>query len=59
MYQKVIPQRLNWQAEGAYVMKTCDVHCHITHDQSLVPQADAVVMEVRTSMFHSSSIENN
>jgi hypothetical protein len=48
MFSKVIPQRLNWQAEGAFVMKGCVVHCHITHDQSLIPQADAVVMEVRS-----------
>lgn len=46
MYKNQIKQRLNWQAEGAIVHKSCDVHCHISHDQNLVSKADAVVMEI-------------
>ena len=46
MYKRKISQRLKWQAEGAQILKTCDVHCHITHDQSLLHRADTVVMEV-------------
>ena len=41
-----IPTQLRWQAEGSFVVKGCDVHCHITHDQARIPEADAVVMEL-------------
>jgi len=46
LYQREVIQALRWQAEAAEITKTCSVHCHISHDQSLVPQADAVIMEL-------------
>ena len=46
MKGREISQNLLWAADGAKVLKTCDVDCFVTHDQSLVPRADAVIMEV-------------
>ncbi len=37
---------LNWAAAGVKVQKYCPYACTIVHDESLVPQADAVVMEL-------------
>lgn len=36
---------LNWAAAGVRVQKYCPFQCTITHDQSLITSADAVVME--------------
>lgn len=36
---------LNWAAAGVRVKKSCSVKCEITHDQSGIDAADAVVME--------------
>ena len=36
---------LNWAAAGVRVKKSCSVRCEITHDQSGIDAADAVVME--------------
>ena len=37
---------LNWAAAGVRVQKYCPLACTITHDNSLIAQADAVVMEL-------------
>ena len=36
---------LNWAAAGTVVKKSCTVTCDITHDQSGINDADAVIME--------------
>jgi len=46
LYHRHVHQPLDWQAAGTQVTKTCDVHCIITHDQSFLSRADAVVMEL-------------
>jgi hypothetical protein len=37
---------LNWAAAGVRVQKYCSYSCKIVHDESMVPQADAIVMEL-------------
>eukprot|EP01087_Luapelamoeba_hula_P017172 TRINITY_DN5391_c0_g1_i1.p1 TRINITY_DN5391_c0_g1~~TRINITY_DN5391_c0_g1_i1.p1 ORF type:complete len:438 (-),score=36.85 TRINITY_DN5391_c0_g1_i1:121-1434(-) len=37
---------LRWAAHGTRVNKKCPYDCHFTHDNSQIPDADAVIMEV-------------
>jgi hypothetical protein len=46
MQETVITHHMSWPGDDFKILKKCDVPCYFSSDQSLIPQADAVVMEV-------------
>eukprot|EP01095_Lingulamoeba_sp_RSL-Kostka_P009662 TRINITY_DN3350_c0_g1_i1.p1 TRINITY_DN3350_c0_g1~~TRINITY_DN3350_c0_g1_i1.p1 ORF type:complete len:392 (+),score=98.51 TRINITY_DN3350_c0_g1_i1:76-1251(+) len=43
---KMLQEKLKWAGQGVTVHKNCDVPCYVTKDQSEIPNAHGVVMEL-------------